>query len=140
LHGSLNLRPLLRSDVLSDRFRGTLYGLGGYLQIGEEFQLLATVIEGGILSNDRLHAPHSWRELRVLDVQFDIRGELPGVTMWAQVVRPRDFHFTDYRQHGLSAEFPVSGPLAAITRDGALIGSRRCEAQKLAQRGCARLV
>ena len=82
----------------------------------------ALVIEGGILSNDRLHAPHSWRELRVLDVQFDIRGELPGVTMWAQVVRPRDFHFTDYRQHGLSAEFPVSGPLAAITRDGALIG------------------
>jgi hypothetical protein len=86
------------------------------------------MMERGLLAYGGLHTAHSRREIRVYDVQFDVSGELPGVTVRAQIIRPRDFHRTDRRQHGLGAEFPVMGLMAAITRNGALLGGRRGEA------------
>jgi hypothetical protein len=44
------------------------------------------MIEGCILSYQRLHAAYSRRELRILDVQFDIDGELPSVAMRTQII------------------------------------------------------
>jgi hypothetical protein len=46
------------------------------------------MLERSILAHDSLHAPHSRREAGVLDIQFDIGGELAGVTVRAQVVGP----------------------------------------------------
>ena len=70
-------------DILSNRFRGALHGLGGHLQIGQEFQLLTSLIERRLLANDCLHAAHSRRELRVSDVQFAIGGELSAMAVRA---------------------------------------------------------
>jgi hypothetical protein len=39
------------------------------------------MIERRLLAYDRLHAAHPRRELGVLDVQFNIGGELAGVAM-----------------------------------------------------------
>ena len=103
LHGSLDLLLLACGDILADRFRRSLHGFGGHLQIGEQFHLLASVIEGGLLADDRLHAAHSRRELRVFDVQFDIGGELAGMAVRAQVVGTRDFHLAHCGQHRLGA-------------------------------------
>jgi hypothetical protein len=97
LHGSLNLHPLLRDDILSDRFRRALHGFGGHLQISQEFHLLTAMIERSFLAHDSLHAAYARRELRVFDVQFDIGGKLSGVTVWAQVVGTTDFDFADDR-------------------------------------------
>jgi hypothetical protein len=71
----------------------------------------------------------------MFDVQFDISGELAGVTVRAQVVGSRDFHLTNCRQYEFGAEFPVIGLKAALARKGALLGCGFCEAQEFAQ-GC----
>ncbi|MBZ5729437.1 MAG: hypothetical protein LAP87_31235 [Acidobacteriia bacterium] len=63
MHGSLNFHLLVRNDILSYRLRGTLHGFGGYLQIGEEFELLPAMIERGLPAHDGLHAAHSRREI-----------------------------------------------------------------------------
>ena len=76
LHGPLDLRLLARGDIFSDGLRRALHGFGGHLQIGEQFHLLASVIERGLLAHDGLHAAHPGRGLRVFDIQFDIGGEL----------------------------------------------------------------
>ena len=58
LHGPLDLLLLACGDILSDGFRRPLHGFGGHLQIGEQFHLLASVIEGRLLAHHRLHAAH----------------------------------------------------------------------------------
>jgi hypothetical protein len=90
-------------DLFPDRLRTSLYGLCGYLQIGQQFHVLASVIEGGLLADDGLHAAHAGGELRIFDIQFNIRGRLPAVTVWAQIIGTRDFHPTHRSQDRLGA-------------------------------------
>jgi len=59
---------------------------------------LAAPIEPRLLAYDSLHAAHTRRELRVFDIQFDVGGELAGVTVW---IETRDFHLADCRQDRL---------------------------------------
>lgn len=87
LHGPLDFCLLARGDIFPDSLRRALHGLGGHLQIGQKFQLLASLIEGVFLADDRLHAAHTGRELRVGDIQFDISRELTGMALRTQVVR-----------------------------------------------------
>ena len=58
MHGSLNLDLLTSGDVAPNRFRRLLHRFGGDLQIGEQFQLLAAMLEGRLLPYDCLHATH----------------------------------------------------------------------------------
>ena len=95
LHGPLDLLLLARGDILSHRLRGSLHGLGSHFQIRQQFPLLASLIEGSVLTDHRLHAAHSGRELRVGDVQFDVGGELAGMAVRAQVVGTRHSHLAD---------------------------------------------
>jgi hypothetical protein len=97
LDGSLNLHLFVRGDTGSYRLRRTFHRLSGYLKIGEQFQLLAAMIEGSLLANDSLHTAHPRRELCVFNVQFDIGGELAGMTVRAQVVGARYFRLTHRR-------------------------------------------
>jgi hypothetical protein len=95
LHGPLDLLLLAHGDILSHRLRGSLHGLGSHFQIRQQFPLLASLIEGSVLTDHRLHAAHSGRELRVGDVQFDVGGELAGMAVRAQVVGTRHSHLAD---------------------------------------------
>jgi hypothetical protein len=52
------------------------------------------MIERGLLAHQSMHAAHSRRKLWVLDVQFDIHGKLPDVTVGAQVVGAGGAHRT----------------------------------------------
>ena len=140
LHGALNLPLLALSDVASDGLRGALHRLGGHLQAGQDFHLLAAMIEGGLLTHDRLHAAHPRRELRVFDVQFDIGGELAGMTVRAQVVGARYFHFPHRRQNRLGAQLPVVSLVAAGTRKAPLVGNRSWKLQEFGQRRCSGLM
>jgi hypothetical protein len=63
--------------------RRTLYGFGGHFQAGQNFHLFAAVIEGCLLAHHRLHAAYAGREFRILDVQFDIRGNLADAAVYA---------------------------------------------------------
>jgi len=76
----------------------------------------------------------------VFDVQFDVGGELAVVTVGAQVVRTADLNLADGSEDALGAHFPVVGPIAATTRQSALIGGWLGEAQEFGQRRGARLV
>ena len=86
--------------------------------------MLASVIEGRLLAHQRLHAAHPRRELRVLDVQFDIGGKLARLAVWAQVVGTQHFHPAHDGQNRLGAQLPVMSLMAAGTRDGPLVGGR----------------
>ena len=140
LHGPLDLILLARGDILSNRLRCSLHGFGSHLQISQQFHLLAALIKGSVLTHQRQHAAHSRRELRVFDVQFDVRRKLAGMAVRAQVVGTRDFHLADCRQDRLGAQLPVVSLLAARTREGALVGSWGWEVQQFGQRCCARLM
>jgi hypothetical protein len=70
-------------DIGSGPLRCTLHRFGRHLQAGEDLHLFPPLIEGGLLPHQRLHAPHSGREIRVPDVQFDIGRELASVTVRA---------------------------------------------------------
>ena len=74
----MDLLLLSEGDVCPNRLRRALHGLGGHLQIGEQFHLLAAMVKGGVLSHNGLHAAHSRRGLRIFDVQFDVGRELAG--------------------------------------------------------------
>jgi len=51
LLGPLNLYLLASGDILSNRLRGALHILGSHLQVGEQFDLLAPVIERRLLAH-----------------------------------------------------------------------------------------
>ncbi len=76
---------------LADGLRRALHRFGGHLQAGQHLHLLAAVIEGRLLADQTPACGAPRRELRILDVQFDIGGELAGMTVRAQVVGPRYF-------------------------------------------------
>ena len=97
LHGSPDFFLLAGGDICAYSLRRALHGFGGHLQIGEEFHLLASVVEGALLAHDRLHTPHSRRDLGVFDIQFDVGGELAGMAVRTQVVRARYLHLTHHR-------------------------------------------
>ena len=121
LNRLLNLLPLSPGDILSDGLGVALHRLGGHLQTGEEFHPLASVIEGSLLAHHSLHAAHTGRELRVLNVQFDIGGELALRAVRTQIVGPRYSDCAHHREDGLGPQFPVLGQLTTRARQPTLI-------------------
>ena len=99
--GALNFLLFAFGDILADYFRRPLHGFGSHFQIGEQFHLLPPMIEGRLQAHHRQHAAHAWREFRVLDIQFDIGGELATMAVWAQVVGARYFHLPTAVRIGL---------------------------------------
>ncbi len=69
--------------------------VSGDLQAGQHMQLLATVIEWRVFTDQCLHAAHAGREASIDDVQNLVGGKLSSVTMRAQVVRHRNFDRAD---------------------------------------------
>lgn len=121
LHGAIDLLLLALCDVSADRFDRSRDGLGGDLQARQQLHLFPTVIEGGVLSHQRLHAPHTGRELRVLDIQFLVGRKLALVAMGTQIPGPRDFHCAQSGQHAPRAEFAVPRLVTAATGNAALL-------------------
>lgn len=140
LDGTLDLSLFAFSDIVSDCLRRALHRFRSHLQISKQFQLLASMIEGGLLTYDRLHAAYPSRELRVFDVQFDVSGELAGMAVRAQVVGARYFHLPYRRQHRLRAQLPVVGLVAAGTRQAPLVSRRGGKLQEFGQRCGSRVM
>jgi hypothetical protein len=70
---------LALGDIASDDLCRTLHGFGGHLQSSQKLDLLTAMIKGRLVTYQSLHAAHSGREFRRLDIQLDIGGELAGV-------------------------------------------------------------
>ncbi len=83
LDSPLNLLLFSPGDIAADGLRRALDRFGGYLQTGQDLDLLAARIEGRLLADQCLHAAHTRGNLGLLNVQFDIGGELAGVTVSA---------------------------------------------------------
>jgi hypothetical protein len=77
-----------------------------------------------------VHAAHSGRKLRVLDIQFGIHRKLTDAALCAQKVRTGDAYRADDRQNGFAAEFLVLSVMATRTRQLALLGRRGLELQQ----------
>jgi hypothetical protein len=130
LQSFLDLGLFALSDIGSDGLRCALHRFGGHLQAGQNFHLLAAVIEGCLLAHQGVHAAHSGRKLRVLDIQFGIHRKLADAAWSAQIVRTRDTYRADDRQNGFGAEFLVLSVMATRTRQLALLGRRGLELQQ----------
>ena len=112
-----------------NRFRRPLYRFGGHLQIGKQFHLLASLIEGRLLAHHRLHAAHSGRELGIFDIEFDVGGKLAGMAVRAQVIGARYFRLAHCGQDWLGAQL-LEGSLATTrTRKNPLTGNWRRKLQ-----------
>jgi hypothetical protein len=68
LHGFGDLALLAPGNVSANRLCHALYRFGGHFQAGQDFHLLATVIQGRLLAHHGLHAAYTGGELRILDV------------------------------------------------------------------------
>jgi hypothetical protein len=112
--------------------------LVGHLRTGQYFHLLTPVIERRLLTDDRLHAADSGRELRVLDIQLHIGGKLTRVTVRAQIVRARQVDRPHGRQNGFRAHLPILSLGAAATRKTSLVGGWDGKLQQLAEGCCTR--
>ena len=140
LHGTLDLLLLACGDMLPDKLRRPFHAFGGHLQIGEQFHLLASLVKGRRLAHERLHAPHSGREFRILNVQLDVGGKLAIMTAGAQVVGTRHFRVAYGGKDWLSTQFLVASLVAASARNGPLTGWRGWKLQQFRE-GCgARLM
>jgi len=107
LHGFLNLFVLLGGEIFPGGLGDALHGFGGHLQTGQHFHLFAAVLERRLLANQSVHATDSRRELRVLDIEFDIAGELALVTVRAQIVRARDGDLADDGHNFFGPQFAI---------------------------------
>jgi len=58
------------------------------------------------------------------------------MTVGAEIVGARYFHFPYGGEDSLGAQFPILSPVAAGTRDGSPVNGRGGELQKLGQSGC----
>jgi hypothetical protein len=137
LHCALNLLLLATHDVLADGFGGALYRFRGHLQTGQQLHLLAAVIEGRLLADQRVHAPHARRRVGVLDVQFAVGGELALAAMRTQIPGTCDLHRTQGRHHAPRAQLAVTRLVTAGTRKRALLFVRLAETQQVAEGGGA---
>ena len=93
----LNLLLFALRDIDADRSCRTFHRFGGDLQISQQLHQLPTLIEGRLLADHPLHTAHCGRELGVLDVEFNIGGELSVMTMRAQIVGTGYLHLA-YRR------------------------------------------
>ena len=134
LYGALNLLPLTLRDVLADGFGSALYRFGGHLQTGQHLHLFAAMIAGRLLPNQSLHAPHAGREVRVLDIQFGVDGELALMAMRTEIPGARDFHLAQCGEDAPRAEFAVTRLTAAGTWNRALLLDRLGEPQSPGER------
>src|ERR1700683_4553449 len=107
LHGLLDLFPFACGYVFANGFRGPLYRFGGYLQAGEQFHLLATLLKRRSLADHGQHTTHSWRQLQVLNIQFNIGRELADMTVRTQVVGTRYDCAANRRENLLGTYFLV---------------------------------
>ena len=113
LYGALDLLLLALGDVSSEGLRGALHCLRGHVQAGQEFHLLAAVIEGRVGTHSRQHASHAGRQRRALHVPFGIRGKLPFVTVGTQIIRALQFHLSDRGENPLAAQLHIVGRMTA---------------------------
>src|SRR5436305_1435943 len=95
------------------------------------------MIEGRLLADQSMHAPHARREVGVVDVQFVVGRELALVAIRTQIPRARDFHLAQGGQDTPRAQFAVTCLLAAGTRKRTLWFGRLAKAQQVAEGGGA---
>jgi hypothetical protein len=59
LHGALHLPLFSRGDIAADDLRRALHGFSGNFQTSQHLHLFAAMIEGRLLPDQSLHAPHA---------------------------------------------------------------------------------
>jgi len=73
------------------------------------------MIEGFLLADQSVHAPHTRREVGVLDVQFVVGGKVALVAMRTQIPGTRDFHRAQGRQDASRTRFAITRLVTAGT-------------------------
>ena len=121
-------------DIFSDSFGYTFHRFGGHLQTGQEFDLLAAMLERPFLPHHGVHAAYAGREVRIHNVQFGVDGKPAFVAVRAQIPGAGQFRLSQGGQDVPRAQFAVMGLLATGARDGTLFGRGLGELQPLTQR------
>ena len=120
---------LLQGDVVADRLRGALHRFGSHLKTGEQFDLLASVIERCLRTDQRQHAAHTGRALCFVDIQSGIGGKLTIMALRAQIPRALKLNLAYCSEYMASTHLAVTGFVSAGTGHFALFSVGRLEAQ-----------
>ena len=131
LLGTQDISLLTGLDVSSNGFGGPLDGFSRDLQVGQEFELGACWNKGSLAADDCQHAPHTGREIRFVDVERDVGGELSVITRRAPIVGALDTCTAHGGEEGTGTDALVIGQMAASAREGSMITVGWIEAQQL---------
>jgi hypothetical protein len=134
LHGAIHFPLLAPSNVFANGFGGALYRFGGDFQTGQQRHLPTSVIKGGLASHGGKHAPHSGREILLVDIQVQVGWELAVVAVWAEVVRAHQFDLAEHRENPSPAHLSIARFLTTLTGNQALVRTWLGVAQQLAER------
>ena len=80
MDSALNLLLFPRRHIAADGLRRALHCFGSDFQASQNLHLLAAMLEGCLLTHQRLHAAYAWGGLGIHDIQFHIGRKLALMT------------------------------------------------------------
>src|SRR5271167_273297 len=95
------------------------------------------MLEGRLRTNQRQHAAHTGRQVRLLNIQSGISRRLSVMTLRTQIPGAEELDLAHGGQHMPGTHLAVTGLVSAGTRDLALVRTGRIVTQQLAQGGCS---
>ncbi|MGA2117330.1 MAG: hypothetical protein ABSH56_21535 [Bryobacteraceae bacterium] len=138
--GALDIFLLPDLDRFANRFGGSLDRFSGDFQARQKLQLVPALSEGRHAAYCREHAPHARREVRLIDVQFHVGGELPRVACGAQVIGSVDACPSHHGENRPRTHSFISGDTTASARNAAMVAVRWGKAQQFGNGVSAGLV
>ncbi len=106
----------------------------------DDRQVLASLIEGRFRPHQRQHAAYAGRQIRLVDVQSGIGGELPVVAVRAEIPGAQELDLAHCGEYMPVAHLAVARPLTAEAGNLPLIRAGRFASKQLAQRDSPGLV
>ena len=121
LLGTLDIFLLSDLNILSNRFDGSLDRFSGNFQARQKSHLVPALSEGRHAANCREHAPHARREVRLIDVQFNVGGKLSRVAYGTQVIGSLCACPTHHGEYGPRTHSLISGDTTAGAGNAATV-------------------
>jgi len=114
LNRALQLGLFLLGNILSDRFGSPLHGFGRDFQARQLRQLLTSLFERTLRSDDSHHAPHGWGIFRAFNVQLPVQWTLSLMANRTHIIGTLDVNPPQSR-HDLTGPHFVKAGLRPTT-------------------------
>lgn len=96
--------------------------------------MVAAWSKGRVASDGCQHAAYAWREIRLVDVELNVGGELSLVALRTEIVWTVDPCPTDSREYRAGTHSYVLGRMTTITGQASMVSVRGIKSQQLGDR------